>query len=196
MQQSDGDDTTVAAAMMAALVTGSSSNESNSQGAMKEYLDKLKELVPHCPKNRNVSKLELIQHVIDYINDLQETLQNDVESPPESPVNKSLSFAEAFSHLSFGEDNNLKTLTSFPYLQAAPHHQGVTYTSDGSSDYDSRGSSPIYHSDTDCSSDEISSSRQIGLYPSTPPANIALIYTTPSPQHPFTVPNTCQNSQI
>ncbi|CAG9761431.1 unnamed protein product [Ceutorhynchus assimilis] len=35
------------------------------------YLSKLKDLVPFMPKNRKLSKLEVIQHVIDYICDLQ-----------------------------------------------------------------------------------------------------------------------------
>uniref|UniRef100_A0A023F8V0 Putative extra macrochaetae n=1 Tax=Triatoma infestans TaxID=30076 RepID=A0A023F8V0_TRIIF len=39
------------------------------------YLSKLKELVPFMPKNRRLSKLEVIQYVIDYICELQETLE-------------------------------------------------------------------------------------------------------------------------
>lgn len=39
------------------------------------YLSKLKELVPFMPKNRRLSKLEVIQHVIDYICDLQYALE-------------------------------------------------------------------------------------------------------------------------
>ncbi|GLH06307.1 Protein extra-macrochaetae [Gryllus bimaculatus] len=35
------------------------------------YLSKLKELVPFMPRNRKLSKLEVIQYVIDYICDLQ-----------------------------------------------------------------------------------------------------------------------------
>ena len=38
------------------------------------YLDRLQQLVPHCPKDRPVPRLELIQAVIDYIYDLQEQL--------------------------------------------------------------------------------------------------------------------------
>ncbi|KAF4513823.1 UNVERIFIED_CONTAM: hypothetical protein B566_EDAN014214 [Ephemera danica] len=38
------------------------------------YLSKLKELVPFMPKNRKLSKLEVIQYVIDYICDLQSAL--------------------------------------------------------------------------------------------------------------------------
>lgn len=40
------------------------------------YLSKLKELVPFMPKNRRLSKLEVIQYVIDYICDLQNALEN------------------------------------------------------------------------------------------------------------------------
>ncbi|XP_055844195.1 protein extra-macrochaetae [Episyrphus balteatus] len=42
---------------------------------MKMYLSKLKDLVPFMPKNRKLSKLEIIQHVIDYICDLQSELE-------------------------------------------------------------------------------------------------------------------------
>lgn len=40
------------------------------------YLSKLQDLVPFMPKNRKISKLEVIQHVIDYICDLQSALEN------------------------------------------------------------------------------------------------------------------------
>nr|QAB02857.1 extramacrochaetae protein [Bemisia tabaci] len=40
------------------------------------YLSKLKELVPFMPKNRRLSKLEVIQNVIEYICDLQNALEN------------------------------------------------------------------------------------------------------------------------
>lgn len=43
---------------------------------MRLYLDKLREIVPHIPKNRKVTRLELIQHVIDYICDLQHALED------------------------------------------------------------------------------------------------------------------------
>jgi len=41
---------------------------------IKAYLTKLQELVPFMPKNRKLSKLEVIQYVIDYIRDLRQTL--------------------------------------------------------------------------------------------------------------------------
>lgn len=39
------------------------------------YLSKLQDLVPFMPKNRKISKLEVIQHVIDYICELQTALE-------------------------------------------------------------------------------------------------------------------------
>ncbi|XP_043648603.1 protein extra-macrochaetae [Drosophila teissieri] len=46
---------------------------------MKMYLSKLKDLVPFMPKNRKLTKLEIIQHVIDYICDLQTELETHPE---------------------------------------------------------------------------------------------------------------------
>lgn len=41
------------------------------------YISKLKDLVPFMPKNRKLSKLEVIQNVIQYICDLQTALDGD-----------------------------------------------------------------------------------------------------------------------
>lgn len=41
------------------------------------YISKLKDLVPFMPKNRKLSKLEVIQNVIQYICDLQTALDSD-----------------------------------------------------------------------------------------------------------------------
>lgn len=84
----------VAAAMAAALAAKRSENSVE----MCRYMEKLRDLVPQCPKNRKVSKLEVIQHVIDYISDLEDTLQSDTdsESPPDSPV-EPMSFSDAYS---------------------------------------------------------------------------------------------------
>lgn len=41
------------------------------------YLSKLKDLVPYMPKNKKLSKLEVIQNVIDYICDLQTALESN-----------------------------------------------------------------------------------------------------------------------
>lgn len=60
---------------MRTIRTGPSS--AKEQVEIQMYLSKLKELVPHMPKNRKVSKLEVIQHVIDYICDLQTALEQN-----------------------------------------------------------------------------------------------------------------------
>jgi len=44
------------------------------------YLSKLKDLVPYMPKNKKLSKLEVIENVIDYICDLQSALQTTSNS--------------------------------------------------------------------------------------------------------------------
>jgi len=41
-----------------------------------ELLTKLKDLVPNMPRNKKLSKLEIIQYVIDYIFDLEATLES------------------------------------------------------------------------------------------------------------------------
>lgn len=51
------------------------------QVEIQMYLSKLKELVPHMPRHRKVSKLEVIQHVIDYICDLQTALEQNNRRP-------------------------------------------------------------------------------------------------------------------
>jgi len=47
--------------------------EENSE-EIKAYLNKLQEIVPFMPKNKRLSKVEVISNVIDYIRDLRETL--------------------------------------------------------------------------------------------------------------------------
>lgn len=66
------------------------------EAEMRLYLDKLREIVPHIPRNRRVTRLELIQHVIDYICDLQHALEDHPSlkdeptarllTPPMSPM--------------------------------------------------------------------------------------------------------------
>lgn len=63
---------------------------------MKMYLSKLKDLVPFMPKNRKLSKLEIIQHVIDYICDLQ----SELETHPE------MNNFDASAALTFNNSNN------------------------------------------------------------------------------------------
>ncbi|MPC47406.1 protein extra-macrochaetae-like [Portunus trituberculatus] len=48
------------------------------------YLDRLQQLVPQCPKDRPVPRLELIQAVIDYICDLQDQLAEAPTLLPET----------------------------------------------------------------------------------------------------------------
>lgn len=62
---------------------GSPSSSSSSSGSdvivaeeMHELLGKLKDLVPYMPRNKKLTKLEIIQYVIDYIFDLQQALDN------------------------------------------------------------------------------------------------------------------------
>ncbi|GBM17959.1 hypothetical protein AVEN_111104-1 [Araneus ventricosus] len=43
---------------------------------IQALLTKLKEIVPNMPRNRKLSKLEIIQYVIDYIVDLQIALES------------------------------------------------------------------------------------------------------------------------
>ena len=51
---------------------------SKTEGAeVLQYLERLQNLVPQCPKDRPMSKLELIQSVIDYIYDLEDVLESD-----------------------------------------------------------------------------------------------------------------------
>ena len=60
---------------------------------MQSLLAKLKQLVPGIPKHRRCSKLEIIQHVIDYIFDLQTALE-------QHPIASSLA-ATAFATADF-----------------------------------------------------------------------------------------------
>jgi len=64
---------------------------------MQSLLAKLKELVPNIPRNKKLSKLEIIQYVIDYIFDLQFALESHpissnnsshMSSSPSSPSNR------------------------------------------------------------------------------------------------------------
>ena len=64
-----------------------------SQDMMGLYMDKLKDLLPQCGSyDTNVSKLELIQHVINYIGDLQDVLTSDSESDSDSCPNSPVSY--------------------------------------------------------------------------------------------------------
>lgn len=57
---------------------------------IQALLAKLKEIVPNMPRNRKLSKLEIIQYVIDYIVDLQIALESHpVPHPRGNPRNHS-----------------------------------------------------------------------------------------------------------
>lgn len=53
---------------------------SGENAEIQMYLTKLQDLVPFMPKNRKISKLEVIQHVIDYICELQTALESHPEA--------------------------------------------------------------------------------------------------------------------
>ena len=44
---------------------------------IQKVLSKLRELVPGIPTDRKMSKLEIMQHVIDYISDLEQILDSE-----------------------------------------------------------------------------------------------------------------------
>ena len=60
---------------MKASSMGPSPTELLAAEEMKELLSKLQELVPNIPRHKKLSKLEIIQYVIDYIFDLQTALE-------------------------------------------------------------------------------------------------------------------------
>lgn len=79
------------------------------------YLSKLKDLVPFMPKNRKLSKLEVIEHVIDYICDLQLALQthpmaSQNQIPFEDYLNNNNSGSDDSEHKS--EDTSSESLSS------------------------------------------------------------------------------------
>lgn len=61
------------------------------------YLSKLKDLVPNMPKNKKISKLEVIQNVIDYICDLQRALETTSNSSAISNFDASAVLCESLS---------------------------------------------------------------------------------------------------
>ena len=82
------------ASMRGVRKAGSMASTASEHVEIQLYLSKLKQLVPHMPRNRRVSKLEVIQHVIDYICDLQWELEAKtaaaavavLATPPPSPT--------------------------------------------------------------------------------------------------------------
>ncbi|TNN19164.1 DNA-binding protein inhibitor ID-2-A isoform 2 [Schistosoma japonicum] len=66
---------------------------------MKRCLVKLKKMVPTIERNKKVNQLELLQHVIDYIQDLEKTLQYPEDILTSVSVSKCSSPKEnLFSH--------------------------------------------------------------------------------------------------
>lgn len=57
---------------------------------MNDCYGRLKELVPSLPQNRSVSKMEILQHVIDYILDLQITLDQNPQRIGQSTPKKTV----------------------------------------------------------------------------------------------------------
>ncbi|XP_070555812.1 DNA-binding protein inhibitor ID-2-like [Ptychodera flava] len=77
--------TAAAAAALAAVGPMSSYLDGILTYSMQDCYSKLKDLVPSIPPNEKVSKVELLQHVIDYIQDLQTALESHPalrNSPP------------------------------------------------------------------------------------------------------------------
>ncbi|CAL8273275.1 unnamed protein product [Merluccius merluccius] len=65
---------------------------------MNDCYSKLKELVPSIPQNKSVSQVEILQHVIDYIFDLQIALEAEATAAPEMVLTiKNADIARNFS---------------------------------------------------------------------------------------------------
>jgi DNA-binding protein inhibitor ID len=65
-------------ASVPSIASGRVSRHRDGENAeVQMYISKLKDLVPFMPKNRKLSKLEVIQNVIQYICDLQTALDAD-----------------------------------------------------------------------------------------------------------------------
>ena len=67
---------------------------------MNDCYSKLKELVPSIPQNQSVSQVEILQHVIDYIFDLQIALEDETTVTPE--VVLSIKVRQGLIPLTFG----------------------------------------------------------------------------------------------
>jgi DNA-binding protein inhibitor ID len=66
-------------ASVPAIAKGRIHRHRDEDAEVQMYLSKLKALVPIMPRNRKLSKLEVIQYVMDYISDLQTTLEAPAE---------------------------------------------------------------------------------------------------------------------
>ncbi|CAI5793697.1 DNA-binding protein inhibitor ID-3 [Podarcis lilfordi] len=78
---------------------------------MNDCYSKLRELVPRIPQGTKVSQVEILQHVIDYIFDLQIMLEEQAKKGQDSPAAQtsllSLKAAERASELCSKEERNL-----------------------------------------------------------------------------------------
>ena len=131
------------AAMLAALKTRHSATGSDSSERMMDYLEVLKQLVPDCPKDRQVSQLELLQQVINYIGDLQDTLQS--QSPPGSPMeHQSFNFPSPVSSRRSSSCSSPDYSRSIsPYRATSPidYIQGASAQDFGATGYSASGAS-------------------------------------------------------
>ena len=60
------------------IIDGSSTMTTNTE--MQMLLAKLRSLIPGIPTNQKMTKLEIMQHVIDYIADLEHVLEQDTKA--------------------------------------------------------------------------------------------------------------------
>uniref|UniRef100_A0A8D0B5W0 Inhibitor of DNA binding 3 n=1 Tax=Salvator merianae TaxID=96440 RepID=A0A8D0B5W0_SALMN len=77
---------------------------------MNDCYSKLRELVPGIPQGTKVSQVEILQHVIDYIFDLQIVLEEQAkkgQEPPSETSLLSLKAAELASELCSKEERNV-----------------------------------------------------------------------------------------
>ena len=92
---------------------------------MQSLLAKLKQLVPGIPKHRHCSKLEIIQHVIDYIFDLQTALeQHPIASTLAVSALATADFITITTNSANIQNHSMRTNTSL-----SPDHQQQNQTS-------------------------------------------------------------------
>ena len=76
------------------------SRKNREREEIREYLSRLRQIVPGCPKDGRISRLDLIQHVIDYIVQLQHTLLNH-------PVNQLNQLQQSISSIEAASANSV-----------------------------------------------------------------------------------------
>ncbi|XP_033879263.3 DNA-binding protein inhibitor ID-3-A [Acipenser ruthenus] len=74
---------------------------------MNDCYSKLKELVPSIPQNKSVSQVEILQHVIDYIFDLQIALKDEEPTEKTSDVVLSIKASDFGCDFTSGEGTRL-----------------------------------------------------------------------------------------